>query len=125
MRVKTLKVICVFLLMILVCTMLTNLSLASQIDWQSELNNVDVYEDNNANTKINKTVETIIGAVRTAGTGVAVLMLVILAAKYMMAAPGDKADIKKHAVIYVVGAVVLFATSGILGIIAKFAGVIT
>ena len=37
------------------------------------------------------------------------------------AAPGDKAEIKKHAVVYVVGAIVLFAASGILEIIKGFA----
>ena len=53
--------------------------------------------------------------------GVAVTMLVMVAIKYMSAAPGEKADIKKHAVIYVVGAIVMFASTGILGIIQKFA----
>ena len=37
-------------------------------------------------------------------------------------APSDKAEIKKHAVVYIVGAVVLFAASGLLGIIRTFAG---
>ena len=53
--------------------------------------------------------------------GVAITMLVLVAIKYMTAAPGEKADIKKHAVIYVVGAIVMFASTGILGIIQKFA----
>lgn len=53
--------------------------------------------------------------------GVAITMLVLVAIKYMTSAPGEKADIKKHAVIYVVGAVVMFASTGILGIIQKFA----
>ena len=48
-------------------------------------------------------------------------MIVVLAMKYMMAAPGEKAEIKKHAVVYIVGAVVLFASSGLLGIIQDFA----
>ena len=39
----------------------------------------------------------------------------------MYSAPGDRAEIKKHAVVYIVGAVVLFASSGILGIIKDFA----
>ena len=47
-------------------------------------------------------------------------MLIVLAIKYISAAPGDKADIKKHAVIYVVGAIVLFAATGILQIIKSF-----
>ena len=59
--------------------------------------------------------------VQVVGVGVAVIMLVVLAIKYISAAPSDKAEIKKHAVVYVVGAIVLFAASGILGIIRKFA----
>ena len=48
-------------------------------------------------------------------------MLIVLAIKYISAAPGDKAEIKKHAVVYVVGAVILFAATGILQIIRTFA----
>ena len=55
------------------------------------------------------------------GVGVAVIMLIVLAIKYISAAPSDKAEIKKHMVVYVVGAVVLFAASGILEIIKRFA----
>ena len=57
---------------------------------------------------------------QVATTGIAVIMLIVLAMKYMLAAPGDKADIKKHAVVYVVGAVILFSVSGILKIIEIF-----
>lgn len=49
-------------------------------------------------------------------------MLVVVAMKYMTAAPGDRADIKKHAVVYVVGAIIMFSVTGILGIVEKFAG---
>ena len=55
------------------------------------------------------------------GVGVAVIMLIVLAIKYISAAPSDKAEIKKHMVVYIVGAVVLFAASGILEIIKRFA----
>ena len=41
--------------------------------------------------------------------------------KYMMSAPGDRADIKKHAVHYVISALILFGVSGILTIISEFA----
>ena len=64
---------------------------------------------------------TIIGVVQVIGVAVAVIMLIVLAIKYISAAPNDKAEIKKHAVVYVVGAVVLFAASGILEIIKGFA----
>ena len=66
-----------------------------------------------------------ITVVQVVGVGVAIIMLIVLAIKYISAAPGDKADIKKHAVVYVVGAVVLFAASGILGIVKNFASNVT
>lgn len=63
----------------------------------------------------------ILGITQVIGVAVAVIMLIVLAIKYISAAPGDKAEIKKHAVVYIVGAVVLFAASGILGLIKNFA----
>jgi len=63
----------------------------------------------------------ILGVVQVIGVAIAVIMLIVLAIKYISAAPNDKAEIKKHAVVYVVGAVVLFAASGIIGIIRGFA----
>ncbi len=63
----------------------------------------------------------VITIVRVVCAGVAVTMLTVLAMKYMTSAPSEKADIKKHAIVYVVGAVVMFACTAILGIIQKFA----
>lgn len=62
----------------------------------------------------------ILGIAQVIGVAVAIIMLIVLAIKYISAAPGDKAEIKKHAVVYIVGAVVLFGASGILGIIKNF-----
>lgn len=50
----------------------------------------------------------------------AVILLIILAIKYMQAAPGEKADIKKSAVVYVIGAVILFGAVGIMETIKQF-----
>lgn len=72
-----------------------------------------------------KIIGSLITIVQIIGVGVAIIMLVVLAIKYISAAPGDKAEIKKHAVVYVVGAIVLFAASGILGIIKQFAAAFT
>lgn len=63
----------------------------------------------------------IAGIVATIGVAVAVVILITLAIKYITAAPSDKADIKKSAVAYVIGAVLLFAASGVLALIQSFA----
>ena len=63
----------------------------------------------------------IINVAQVIGVGVAIIMLIVLAIKYIAASPEGKAEIKKNATIYIVGAVILFAASGILGIIRRFA----
>ncbi len=78
-----------------------------------------------AASSLNRIIGSAITVVQVVGVGVAIIMLIVLAIKYISAAPGDKADIKKHAVVYVVGAVVLFAASGILGIVKNFASNVT
>lgn len=85
-------------------------------DSLAQANGVD-----SVNSSFKQIMAAIITIARIIAVGVAIVMLLTLAMKYMMAAPGDKAEIKKSAVIYVVGAIVLFAVGGILSIIQKFA----
>ena len=62
----------------------------------------------------------VIGVIQTIGVVAAIIMLVFLGIKYVSAAPSEKADIKKSASIYVVGAVMLLGASVILGWISGF-----
>ena len=108
--------LCVFIL-------ISNISFA--YDYSGLIKNADTaFNKNggNAATSTKNLVGAIISVVRIISVGVAIIMLVVLAIKYMSSAPNDRAEIKKHAVVYVVGAVVVFASSGILGIIRDFAG---
>ena len=77
-------------------------------------------DSSNASESAQNIVGAILAIAKVIAVGVALIMLVVLAIKYMSAAPGDKADIKKHAVVYVVGALVLFGSAGILEIIQQF-----
>ena len=63
----------------------------------------------------------ILGIIQVIAVAVAVIMLTVLGIKYISAAPEGKADIKKSAVVYIVGAVLLFGTTGILQLIKSFA----
>ena len=56
--------------------------------------------------------------------GIAIIMLIVLAIKCISAVLLGKAEIKKHMAVYVVGAILLFATSGILESIKRFASMI-
>ena len=91
-------------------------------NFSSKISSIDSKTDSSSATK---SAQNVVGAAlqvaRIVAVGIALIMLAVLAMKYMSSAPGDKAEIKKYAVVYVVGAVVLFAASAILGIIKDFA----
>lgn len=76
-------------------------------------------------TSVKTQANKIIRIVQVIATATAVIILIWLGVKYMSAAPSERADIKKSATIYIVGAVLLFATTGILAIIQTFAGNLT
>ena len=63
----------------------------------------------------------IIGIVQVVGSGIAVIMLMYLGIKYLISAPEGKAEIKKTAVPFVVGAVILFAAVNILAAVERVA----
>ena len=69
----------------------------------------------------NNTAITAISVARVVCVAIAIVILLVIAMKYMMSAPGDRADIKKYAIHYVIGAFILFGVTGILGIINNFA----
>ena len=79
------------------------------------------HDDSGAKSAVSNIIGTIIDVARTIGVGVAIIMLIVLAIQYISASPEGKAELKKTATIYVVGAVVLFAASGILTIVKRFA----
>ena len=120
---KVMKVMAVILLaIVLVASIATSVNAMSFADVSTDSVVENASDDSGAADSINRIVGSILTIVQVVGCGVAVIMLIVLAIKYISAAPGDKADIKKHAVVYVVGAVVLFAASGILQIVKNFAG---
>lgn len=83
-------------------------------------------ENPTGSTQLKKVLGTVLNVVRLIGTGVAIIILIIVGAKFMMAAPNERANIKQYCINYVIGAFILIGASGILGIIKTFAqGTIT
>lgn len=119
---KLMKVMAVILLAVMIVVSLAsnvNAMKMSEVDTEYVVQNAE--DTSGAASSVNRIIGSVLTIVQVVGCGVAVIMLIVLAIKYISAAPGDKADIKKHAVVYVVGAVVLFAASGILQIVKNFA----
>ena len=63
----------------------------------------------------------VLGIAQAVGIASGVIFLVILGIKYMTSSTDDKATIKEKLVPYLIGAVLMFGGSAILGMIAKFA----
>ncbi len=124
MKKNVIKAISLLLVAVLCVTVLTTIVNGETIGYKN-IDTTTVTESaqdtSGAAGLINQWMGAALTIVQVVGVGVAVIMLIILAIKYISAAPSDKAEIKKHAVVYVVGAVVLFAASGILQLIKTFA----
>ena len=78
---------------------------------------------NPSNTHVSsfeKAMNVIIGIAQVITVAVGVIMLLVLAIKYMSAAPGEKAEIKKHATVYIVGAVIAFGSYGLITLLMDF-----
>ncbi len=114
MKIK--KVITIFILFMLCISLFYNIAEAFTISTPD----ITASGGGQAKTKIGKFVTALVTVARIIAAGIAIIMLVVVAMKYMLAAPGDRADIKKSAVAYIVGALVLFGASGILTIIDTF-----
>lgn len=63
----------------------------------------------------------IIAVVRIVGVVVAVVILLILGIKYMMGSAEEKADYKKSMIPYIVGAILIFASTAIVGVVYDMA----
>lgn len=64
-----------------------------------------------------KILSAVLNIVRIVGAAVAVVVLMIIGAKYIVASAGDRADIKKYAMNYIIGAIILLGATGILSVI--------
>lgn len=67
-------------------------------------------------------ITSILSVVRIVAAAIAIIILIVIACKYILASAGDRADIKKYAVNYIIGAIILFGASGILSIIKELIG---
>lgn len=118
---KHLKKVCIMLLIAIICVafLQSNILAASAGELVDEM--VTAEEESELTPIVTNISGTVITVAKVACAGVAIIMLVVLGMKYMMSSVEDRATIKKHAVVYVVGAVVMFSASAILQIIQSFA----
>ena len=113
---KLLKAILIILTICAIGLLITN----SAYGWNADLNK---YE-NKPGGRADQTASNIMGAIihitSVIAAGIAIIMLAVMGVKYVTAGAKAKAEIKKDVTGYVVGAVILFGTSGILRLVQMF-----
>lgn len=112
------KIIKIFLILVSVL-LIANVTFAAEVgDFIDGLTGTKPEGD--VSTKIEDASGQILTTVQYVGVAVAVIMLMVVAIKYFSAAPGEQAKLKQKLVVYVVGAVILFAATGIIQIVKSF-----
>lgn len=103
-----------FVLIILFIILGTTVSADFIGDIQSNMNQGSTTKDT-----VVKTGNKILGIIEVVGTGLAILMLLYIAINMIIASPEGKAKFKQTAIIYAIGAVVLFVGPRLVSLIAK------
>ncbi len=71
-----------------------------------------------ADNSIGDIINTVIGLLQVAGTGISVLVVTVLGIKYLIASPSEKADTKKEILPIVIGCVLLFGAVNLMAAIS-------
>ena len=93
----------------------------SVITAMKDLDNPSDIKSIGEDSKISDIVNTVIGFIQIVGTGISVIMVSVLGIKYILASPGDKAEVKKQITPMLIGAFILFASVNIIQVVADFA----
>lgn len=125
--IKFIGILILVIAIINVCTIISNAAVIKEGVGTDAIEKFEIgAKDKFTDTK-NKSISTtqnalgaIVGIVQTISITVAVVMLMILAIKYIMSSVQERAEIKKHAVVYVIGALLIFSVNGIIEIIQLF-----
>lgn len=116
---KLFKIICIFIIVFSIfCLIGKNISYASMAS--IDIKNNFAGNETTGTEKVSSTLGQALYVVQVIGAGIAVIMLICLGIKFMVSSPSERAELKKHIVIYVLGAVLMFGASGISALIRGF-----
>lgn len=116
---KQVRIISVLLVIVTILAALSNVVLATDLSGK-----IDEIAKGNGSVATDKVVnlgKTIVTIMQTIGIVVAVVVLLVLGIKYMMGSAEEKAEYKKTMIPYIVGAVLIFASTTIVNIVYQLA----
>lgn len=75
-------------------------------------------------SKVGNVINNVIGLIQMVGSGIALVVITILGIKYLLASPGEKADVKKAIMPILIGCILLFGAVNLVALISDFASVV-
>lgn len=116
MNKKFLKILITVLVLLVVGLIMSNNSLA----WNMNLNSYENASGGRAGNTATSVVGALINLASTVGAGVAIIMLIVIGLQYVSKGAEGKAEAKKDLTGYIIGAIILFGVSGILKLLQMF-----
>ncbi len=116
---KQIKIVSIILIVLMAVATLSGVVQATSIEEQ-----IKTIGQGNANANADKVVSlgaTIVTIMQTVGVVVAVVILLILGIKYMIGSAEEKAEYKKTMIPYIVGAILIFASTTIVNVVYNVA----
>lgn len=117
------KIVVTFCILLLFIMLISNVALASDAI-SNPIDNPSSFEPSSMSNadRVMNIGNTIIGIIQFVGTFTSVIVLIILGLKYMAGSLEERADYKKTMVPYLIGAVLVFGITNILGIVNSVTG---
>lgn len=106
---KSIKVISILVLAVMMLITFGNVAMAVTIPGPTEVSSSD----------LNETIGKVLGVIQWAGIIIAVIIAMFVGIKFITSSPEGKAEVKKTALFYVGGIVLLLAASTIVRVIAN------
>ena len=106
----------IFLILIIIGIIINKQAFA----WEMNLNDYENKSGGRAGNKVTDVMGAVINIVSTISAGIAIIMLIVMGIQYVSKGAAGKAEAKKDLTGYIIGAVILFGTSGILKLTQMF-----
>jgi hypothetical protein len=123
MRKKLFLILTIFLIIIAIVSSYSCVHAGDQLDTViTKMSGVtDTDSTVNGSSGIGASANMIIGLLQIAGTGISIVTITILGAKYMLSSVEQKAEIKQRAMPVVIGMIILFGAVNIVAIVGNLA----
>ena len=118
-KVKTSNLIKILMIMFIILLIMNTVSVCSS----DKIINPDDYDpgDLTGGDKMLNIGNTIIGIVQLLGSGVSIIVLIVIGIQYMLGSIEERAEYKEKMMPYIIGAIMLFGITNILAFISNIA----